>query len=260
AAPQRRTRTHRTRTTAPPHPLPAPPNWRDGALVRFATTMSWQIREGLDQHLAMALYVRDAAGLQRYVVTEPDVGALAPAVPAPAGSGHHLTPDEDDVGADVGADVDLSQAVREWPIWWARALHQVPLTQPPTTPEELREAAPPAPPDWHGLQDLPAMRTLAERHHHDIRHWLREIKHNEIERCRGRRGSSDPLHLTHFVNAYAQRLGRRVRPFTLHLRLLPLQQPAGWVLDEQQVLLSTALREDADALERLLEPVVSALA
>ncbi|WP_337063411.1 hypothetical protein [Kineococcus sp. G2] len=240
--------------------------------MRFATTMSWQIREGIDQHLAMALYVRDAAGLQRYVVTEPDVGALVPAVSAPAGSGHHRTPDEthrrtqneahdeDEVGADVGADVDLSQAVREWPIWWARALHQVPPTQPPTTPEELREAAPPAPPDWHGLQDLPAMRTLAERHHHDIRHWLREIKHNEIERCRGRRGSSDPLHLTRFVNAYAPRLRRRVRPFTLHLRLLPLQQPAGWVLNEQQVLLSTALREDADALERLLEPVVSALA
>ena len=234
--------------------------------MHLAGTMSWQISEGIDQCLAMALYVRDAAGLERYVVTEPDVGALEPAVPAPAGSGHHRTPDEAHDEAHDEDEVDLGQAVREWPIWWARSLQQVPPEAPPATADEALRMGPPSPPHWHGLQDLPAVRALAQRHHRDFWRWLNTVEHDEIERHhgsrRGRRGgsSSDPLHLTRFVNAYEHRLGRPVRPFTLRLRLLPLQQPAGWVLDERQVLLSTALRGDAPALEELLEPVVSALA
>ncbi|MCI3927395.1 hypothetical protein MO973_45210 [Paenibacillus sp. TRM 82003] len=123
--------------------------------------------------------------------------------------------------------------------------------------------APPSPPHWRGLQDSPAMRDLAQRHHRDFWHWLNDIKLDQSAQHRSGHDRSSASHerldLTRFVNAYEHRLGRRVRPFTLHLRLLPLQQPAGWVLDEHQVLLSTTLREDTPALKQLLEPVVSAL-
>ena len=214
--------------------------------MHFAGTMSWQISAGIDQNLAMALYVRDAAGLEPYVVTEPDVGVLDPAV--------HATTDSDT--SSDHAVVDLRLAVREWPTWWARALQQVPATN----IREAQDAGPPAPPEWLGLQDLPAMRALAQRHHHDFWRWLDVAEHIQGERQRGPRGRSDRLHLTHLVNGYERRLGRAVRPFTLHLRLLPLSQPLGWVLDEQQVVLSTRLREDTPALERFLEPVISALA
>jgi len=212
--------------------------------MHFAA-MSWQIREGIDPNVAMALYVRDAAGLEPYVVTEPDVGALYPLVPVTTDS---------DVSGDHGA-VDLRLAVREWPTWWARALQQVPAT----TPQEAQEAAPPAPPEWRGLQDLPAMRALAQRHHRDFWRWLDIPEHVEARRQRGQ-GGGDPLFSTHLVDGYAQRLGRPAHPFVLHLRLLPLSQPVGWVLDEQQVVLSTGLREDTSALERFLAPVISALA
>jgi hypothetical protein len=215
--------------------------------MHLAGTMSWQIHEGIDQHLAMALYVRDIAGLDPYVVTEPDVGALHPAVsPPPIERG----------GGGADAAFDLRAAVQQWPTWWARALQQVPAT----TVEEAQEAAPPSPPQWRGVENLPAVRALVQRYHRDFWRWLDTVDHEEPERHRGRRGSSDPLHLTRFVNAYQHRLGRPVRPFTLHLRLLPLQQPVGWVLDEQQVVLSTGLREDARALEQLLAPVIAVLA
>ncbi|MFD0485397.1 hypothetical protein ACFQ46_22620 [Kineococcus sp. GCM10028916] len=212
-----------------------------------AGTISWQIREGIDKHLAMALYIRDAAGLDPYVVTEPDVGALHPTV---------LSQPTDQTGASVDATLDLRAAVQQWPTWWARALQQVPAT----TVEEAQEAAPPSPPEWHGVHDLPAVRALVQRHHRDFWSWLDTADQGELDRYRGQRGSGDPLHLTRFVNAHEHQLKRPARPFTLHLRLLPLQQPVGWVLDEQQVVLSTGLREDARALEQLLAPVIAGLA
>lgn len=208
--------------------------------------MGWSISEGIDENLAMALYVRDAAGLEPYVVTEPDVGVLYPHL--------HAATDGDDEGAQ--AEVDLRLAVREWPTWWSRALQQVPAT----TLQEVRDSLPSAPPEWRGLQDLPAMRALAQHYYGGFRRWLDTPGQTEGERYRGWRGGSDPLALTTLVNGYERRLGRPVRPFSLRLRLLPVSQPVGWVLDEQQVMLSTGLREDAPALERLLAPVLAALA
>lgn len=238
-------------------------------VVHVAGTRGWQIGEGIASHLAMALYVRDAAGLSPYVLTEPDVGALHPPVPAPPPEPAHAADGFQEAVGDVhvGAGIDLRLAAREWPIWWARALQQAPPETAPVTPEEMLQAAPPAAPDWHGLEDLATMRALAQEHHDDFWRWLDEVTQEEISHHRvprglrgRRRGGSDPLDLTRFVNGYERRLGRAVRPFTLHLRLLPLAEPVGWVLDEHQVLLSTRLREDAPALERLLAPVIAALA
>ncbi|NAZ84086.1 hypothetical protein GTR02_19960 [Kineococcus sp. R8] len=206
--------------------------------MRTAGSMSWQIRENLDRHLATALYVRDAAGLRPFVVGEPDVGDLWPEVT---------------VGADADAAAELSRAVSEWPQWWARALHG-----PPVGPSDA-EPLPPGPPDWRGLEDLPAVRALAERHHRDAARWV-DAARAEVQVGRLARGGRDPLHLTHFVNGFEQRLGRPVRPFALHLRLLPLAEPVGWVLDGQQVLVSTRLLLDPGAVERFLDPVVAALA
>ncbi|NAZ84533.1 hypothetical protein [Kineococcus indalonis] len=113
------------------------------------------------------------------------------------------------------------------------------------------------------------MRALAEGHHDDFLRWFDAVEHEQgdwyrrprpLFGRRGRGGGSDPGHLSRFVNGYQRRLGRAVRPFSLRLRLLPLAEPVGWVLDEHQVLLSTALRRDADALESFLEPVLSAVA
>jgi hypothetical protein len=53
----------------------------DGDLVHFKGSRSWRIRSGIDQPLSLVLYVRDTAGLGRYVLPEPDLPPLRPAVP-----------------------------------------------------------------------------------------------------------------------------------------------------------------------------------
>ena len=196
-------------------------------LMHFDQTTSWQIREDLDYSLTLALYVRDAAGLTPYVAVEQDIPPLLPVVPAQ----RH--------------DIDLGVAAREWPQWWVRALQRP--VEPPLLPEG---------PGWDELDDLPVVRRLAEQQHRHYWTWMGAAKAEEIRRAR----SDQAMHLTRFVNAFEARLSRPVRPFRLHLRVLPVDAAAGWVLDEQQVLVTSRLLDDPVALEQVLGPVVSVLA
>lgn len=202
---------------------------RDHAGVHLRGTASWEVREDFDRGLLLALYVRDAEGLTPFVVSEPavgepEVGALDPA-------------------PDTTTAAPSSAAVREWGIWWHRA-----LTEPPQVP--------PSPPDWNGLEHLPTVRVLAERHHRKFWGWIDDRTREQADSRR----KGDPVDLTRWVNGYERRLGRPVRPFQLGVRLLPLAEPVGWVLAGDEVLVSTALRRDARAYEEFLTPVVDALA
>jgi len=174
----------------------------------------------------MVLYLRDAAGLGRYVLPEPDLPPLEPVVPPR----RH--------------DVDLRLAIREWERWWTR------------TVRSPRSMPPPRPPEWVELADLPAMRALAEQHVEDFWIWMGTVRNAELERQQ----SGDSLHLTHFVNGFEEKLGRPVRPFVLTMTELPLAGAGGWVLDPNHVLISTQLSDDASALRTFLQPVVQALA
>lgn len=187
---------------------------------------SWQIRAGIDQGLAMALYVRDAAGLGRYVLGEPDLPAVHPPV----------RPRE--------VAVDLGSAIRQWEQWWARALAR-----------SDREEEPPHPLDFAGLEDLPVVRLLLQEHFEEIREWMGSVRSVQAQRA-----EAGSLHLSGFVNAYQDRLGRAVRPFTLVVREVAVQGSNGWVLSPQVVVVSTSLAGDEQALKAFLRPVIDALA
>jgi hypothetical protein len=190
---------------------------------------SWEIRSGLNQDWAMVLYVRDAAGLGRYVLPEPDLPPLEPAVPAQPHS------------------VDLGRAIREWQHWWTR-----------TTQHSPDSAPRPRPPQWIGLEDLPAVRTLAEQHVDGFRAWIDPVQRTEMDKHR-RNSRPERLNLTRFVNGYEQTLGRPVRPFVLQITVLPFEGSGGWVLNENHVVVSTHLNDDGDALMAFLQPVIGAL-
>ena len=194
--------------------------------MRQAGSMSWQIRSGLDKNVTTALYVRDAAGLGRYVYAEPDLPALWPPVEAQQ------------------VDVDLAEAIRQWQRWWPRVLR-----------ESAEGDLPPYPPHWTGLEGLPVIRVLVQEFFEVAQVWMEDARRTEIERTR--RGS---LHLTHFVNGYEGSLGRPVHPFTLWLREVPLESVAGWVLGPNSALVSTRLCDDEDAMEAFLRPLVDSLA
>lgn len=190
---------------------------------------SWEIRSGIDDELSLVLYVRDAAGLGRYVLTDPDLPPLSPAVP---------------VYVD---DIDLRLAIRQWERWWARAVRPS-LDRPRSLS-----------PDWAELRaalaDIPAMKALTERLFDDFRAWSRG-RHDEANLIRTHRS----LALVRFVNDHEQTLGRPVRRFMLVIRELPVEGLGGWVLDRQHVLVSTALTRDAEAFRAFLAPVIARLA
>lgn len=105
------------------------------------------------------------------------------------------------------------------------------------------------------MDDLPVVRDLGERLHDDFWQWLRPVTRHELEQAR-----PDGLHLTRFVNGLETELRRPARPFRLRVRVIPVGGATGWVIDENQVLVTPGLRDDATALTRFLRPVVSALA
>ncbi len=112
---------------------------------------SWRFAESIDEMLHVALYVRDAAGL--------DVAAGPTVPPALAGQ----VPDR----RDVLDEEERRQASQQWQGWWtdlladAAHLHQGPRDlDPKAWTNELTERASGtgAPPDFAGLSDRAALR------------------------------------------------------------------------------------------------------
>jgi hypothetical protein len=67
--------------------------------MQKAGSVSWQIQQGTNHSMEMALYLRDALALS--VSTEPDIPLLYPSVPVIVPQG-----------------VDRAAVTREWPDWW----------------------------------------------------------------------------------------------------------------------------------------------
>ncbi|WP_369394656.1 hypothetical protein AB5J72_49510 [Streptomyces sp. CG1] len=62
------------------------------------------------------------------------------------------------------------------------------------------------------------------------------------------------------VRAAETELGRKARPFELHVLELPVAGAVGWRVSERHVVVSRSLREDAAAYRRWLTPVICELA
>ncbi|NAZ83542.1 hypothetical protein GTR02_17130 [Kineococcus sp. R8] len=180
---------------------------------------SWGIRLTMPQALLLGLHLRDAAGL-RPPPSEvlPELPPLHPAV----------TPLRADGAAIAGGDV----AAQQWGRWWASAF--------PGGPEALTSILPPL---FGGLRGMTELRGLAELGIDDAVAWAAEAREREARLARTR-----PLALfeTNLVAEVERTLGRRIRPFTLEVVVLPLRGIASWDVAGHPVV-TEELRADRDA-------------
>ncbi|CCB72030.1 hypothetical protein [Streptantibioticus cattleyicolor] len=188
--------------------------------MRRARAPSWQIRIASPTTLVTGLYVRDAAGL-RPPRTGVDVPALAPEVPVLPGPAALATP----------------RTAELWARWWHAALHAPDGAHPGFDAPELGallSECGPAATEW----------TTARGREH-----AHAVTHGERRGAEGR-----------FARGVAVQLGRAMRPFDLHVILLPLAGAFALRYAAARVLVSHALRDDAAAYERWLVPVIEELA
>lgn len=183
----------------------------------------------MPQALLLGLHLRDAAGLH------PPTSALLPDLPRlhPA-----VTPLRVHGGEIAGAEV----AGRQWAHWWAGAF--------PGGPEALTSILPPL---FTGLRGMTELRGLAELGIDEAVTWAAGARDREARLTRTR-----PLALfeTNLVAEVERDLGRRIRPFSLEVVVLPLQGIASWDVAGLPVI-TEELRSDRDAYltwlrERLL--------
>jgi len=187
--------------------------------VGMRTVGSWGIRLTMPQALLLGLYLRDAAGLHPPTSDLlPDLPRLQPAVTPLRSVGEGLS------GADVAA--------TQWATWWAAAF--------PGGPEALTSVLPPL---FPGLRGMTELRGLAELAIDDAVTWAAQARAREARLARTR-----PLALfeTNLVAEVERTLGRRIRPFSLEVVVLPLEGIASWDVAGHPVI-TEDLRADRDA-------------
>jgi hypothetical protein len=205
--------------------------------MRLSGTQSWAIREDDAQWLVMALYVRDAAGLD--TSSNPDA-------PPP------LDPP---VAVDEVWRSSLAGLAAAWNAWWSRLLRE--LATAPSEPAAFADAVAGATGDVRRLLDatLPAAES-----------WQRDQ-----DRAAGlpRFDPQQALWLGTLVRAIEAELGCRAAPFRLAILTLPVrglwsmpaaigEEVAGrpGLQPSPALLLSRQLRSDDVELERVLRPFI----
>lgn len=189
--------------------------------MRTSGRPSWQISLDDPQVLAVALYVRDVAGISQ-TASPADLPRVTPAV-SPAGT------------APASAEV-----TQQWNDWWARALTEGPAA--------LREAEPPS---FSAFAASPALQELLQVHFRAAVSWSSGLHLGSA----GRGG----LPLGELVAEAERRAGRTARPFALRLDVVPVEAGHPWVLGPGHLLLPASLLDDVDLLMDRLRPVVQEL-
>jgi len=179
------------------------------------------------QAFGIALYVRAAAG-------------LAPLVEPP------VPPLDDHVTASVSPGLDLEAVAAQWASWWDALVDGE---------QSLSELTPPG---FTGLSGSPQLRDLVAELFTPAVRWTERRRAVFLDELR-RVG-----HLPHgsegdVVRAAESRAGRRARPFSLRITVLPVAGAWSAQRDAHHLLVSEKLRADDEAYRPVLEPVVDAL-
>jgi hypothetical protein len=193
--------------------------------VRTAGRPSWQVIVEHPQVLAIALYIRDVAGLP-HEAPPADLPGLVPPV----------APD--------GATSASNEATAEWNAWWSRALSSGPRAE-----MELQ------PPDFPAFTDAPALRQLLQRHFEAARRWS-----DDGTRAHADHMMRNPLPIGEVVADVERGLARAAHPFTLRLDEVPVAGQGLWPVTHAHVLVSPLLLRNPDALFTELRPAVEKLA
>lgn len=192
---------------------------------------SWSIRIDLEQHCSNMLYVRDTAGLTG--PADYDVPPLAPTVELRADLAPHAT----------------SSAAEDWDRWWSEHLESLGHpARPGVTP-----AGPPPEPGTD-------LRALFNAVIDEANAWYRDRKIDFVERMTGLSARRLSGHGGDTVARIERELGRRIAPFELTVKLLPLDRKWARRVNPTLVLVSDRLWLDLDARDTFLDPVVRGLA
>lgn len=199
---------------------------------RTAGRPSWQTITDTPATLVMALYLRDAAGL------EVRAEVMAPPLDPPVDRDSALAP------------YATEAAAAAWGPWWDGLLKRHP---------EFR-GVPPLVPD--PIPALPAdLRELIARGLPAAQAWFNARKREDLEvlRRHGRPpGLFNPVH--ELVKQVEEELGRAAAAFDLLISILPVQGRWGRRVDRTHVALSRGLIEYVEGAAAFLEPVVRELA
>ncbi|GAC1368513.1 MAG: hypothetical protein NVS2B15_05940 [Pseudarthrobacter sp.] len=195
----------------------------------------WQITTDTSGPLMIALFVRDAAGLD---------GAGHPAVSHAAPKVRHA--DHSHLIAEVGG---VKALKTEWEAWWDQLLKAHPQTAP-----EL------APPDFEAFGNSPALQRVLQAHFGAALTWARE-RRSEYARLEAERVASgtDQI-LGDLVDDRLMEVGREARDFELTIIELPLNEQRAWYLEPDKIIMSHNLMSQPELFRSYVQPVVEILA
>ncbi|XAS66302.1 hypothetical protein V3C33_12425 [Micrococcaceae bacterium Sec5.7] len=194
----------------------------------------WRITMDMSGPMLIALYVRDAAGLD---------GAGRPSL-------SHATPkirpaDHTHLTAEVGG---ISALKTEWEAWWEQLLKAHPQMAP-----EL------APPNFKAFGNSPALRRVLQAHFGSALTWARE-RRSEYAVLEAEREANGTVQLLgDLVDDRLLEVGRSSRDFTLTIIELPLIEHRAWYLEPDKIIMSHGLLSQPDVFRSYVKPVVDLL-
>ncbi|MDP9888117.1 hypothetical protein [Pseudarthrobacter enclensis] len=202
--------------------------------MQHAGGSGWQITTDTSGPMMIALYVRDAAGLNG--VGQP---VLSHASPKVRSADHtHLT-------SDVGG---LSALKTEWEAWWEQLLKAHPHMSP-----EL------SPPSFEAFGNSPALQRVLQAHFGSALTWARERRseYAELEAERVVTGT-DQL-LQDMMDDRLMEVGRDSRDFKLTIIELPLDEQRAWYLEPDKIIMSQELMSQPELFRSYVQPVLEIL-
>lgn len=190
---------------------------------------------GEPQHLVLALYVRDAAGLDP--VTDPVIPPLRPEVPVQPG---------------LVSDADRAAVTTQWEHWWQHLW---------TMLDEDVTGVLPVPGQSPDLSKQPELQTVVRTVFGEAQQYCaaRRQEHADDRREQSRLPHRGPEAAV--LKQATRRRGFR-RPRAVHLRVseLPVATMQGWHPHHGHVVVTRALYRDMPAYQRLLQPIAGDLA
>ncbi|MDQ0663627.1 hypothetical protein QFZ35_002125 [Arthrobacter ulcerisalmonis] len=202
--------------------------------MHHASGSGWKITTDTSGPMMIALYVRDAAGLNG--VGNPMLSHASPKIRSADHT--HLT-------ADVGG---LSALKTEWEAWWEQLLKAYPHTSP-----EL------APPGFEAFGNSPALQRVLQAHFGSALTWARERRSEYAELEAERVASGIDQLLEDMVDDRLMEVGRDSRDFTLTIIEMPLDEQRAWYLEPDKIIMSRHLMGQPDLFRSYVQPVLEIL-
>lgn len=194
----------------------------------------WQITTDTSGPMLIALYIRDAAGLNG--AGHPALSHAAPKI-RPADHSHLI--------ADVGGTAALKT---EWEAWWEQLLKAYPQTSP-----EL------SPPKFEAFGNSPALQRILQAHFGAALTWARERRSEYAELEAERIATGLDQVLEDMVDDRLLEVGRNARDFNLAIIELPLSEERAWYLEPDKIIMSQQLMSHPELLRSYVQPVVEIL-